>query len=349
MMISDSSIKIIFFADTHLGFDYPVKPRIDRRRRGDDFFNNYKIVLDYAVNSNADLVLHGGDFFFRSRVPKKIIDLSYNILLEFMQHKIPFVLVPGNHERSIMPESIFLGHPDIFIFNEPKTFQFDLHDIKLSISGFPCDRKEARQNFISLAEKTNYKNIDADFKLMLLHQAVEGATVGPSNFTFRNSPDTIRFKDIPVDIDGLLSGHIHRQQILVKKIGVKKIPVIYPGSIERTAFAEKDEEKGFYEIIISRKPDNQVKYKSVKFIKLPARPMTDLIIGNNINAENLADYLRSQIYVLHPDSIVRINFEDGSDKQVGHCFTSDFLRELFPYTINYQFGGTSIFNRKKSG
>ena len=36
------AIRILFLADTHLGFDLPVKPRINRRRRGIDFFKNYE-------------------------------------------------------------------------------------------------------------------------------------------------------------------------------------------------------------------------------------------------------------------------------------------------------------------
>ena len=33
---------MILLADTHLGFDYPIRPRSERRRRGEDFFNNLK-------------------------------------------------------------------------------------------------------------------------------------------------------------------------------------------------------------------------------------------------------------------------------------------------------------------
>ena len=56
-------MKILLFADTHLGFDYPIRPRIERRRRGLDFFNNYQTILDTAVTENVDVLLHGGDVF----------------------------------------------------------------------------------------------------------------------------------------------------------------------------------------------------------------------------------------------------------------------------------------------
>ena len=66
-------IKILLLADTHLGFDHPVRPSTSKPRRGEDFFNNFKLVLKYAEQNEIDLVLHGGDFFFRSKVPQKIV------------------------------------------------------------------------------------------------------------------------------------------------------------------------------------------------------------------------------------------------------------------------------------
>jgi hypothetical protein len=35
-------IRILLIADTHLGFDLPFRPRINRRRKGPDFFANFE-------------------------------------------------------------------------------------------------------------------------------------------------------------------------------------------------------------------------------------------------------------------------------------------------------------------
>ncbi|TFG97301.1 MAG: metallophosphoesterase, partial [Calditrichales bacterium] len=72
--MTDQSIHIIFLSDTHLGQDYPLRPRTQHQHRGADFFLNFKNVLEYAVEIKADLVIHAGDFFFRSRVPPSIVD-----------------------------------------------------------------------------------------------------------------------------------------------------------------------------------------------------------------------------------------------------------------------------------
>ncbi|MGH7695679.1 MAG: metallophosphoesterase, partial [Gemmatimonadaceae bacterium] len=61
-------VRILLLADTHLGFDLPVRPRIERRRRGHDFLANYAAALQPALDGAVDLVVHGGDVFNRSRV-----------------------------------------------------------------------------------------------------------------------------------------------------------------------------------------------------------------------------------------------------------------------------------------
>ena len=52
--------RILFVSDTHLGFDLPRKPRIARRHRGPDFFENFARALEPARRGEVDLVIHGG-------------------------------------------------------------------------------------------------------------------------------------------------------------------------------------------------------------------------------------------------------------------------------------------------
>lgn len=332
-------IRLIFFADTHLGFDYPIKPRVNRRRRGPDFFNNFRRVLSYATETKADFVVHGGDLFFRSLVPHKIVDMVYADLFEFAKVGIPIFIVPGNHERSILPTSLFLNHPNIRIFHKPGTFKLDIGGTQIALSGFPCDRKEIRKSFRSLLEETGWKDHSATMKLLCIHQAVEGAQVGPSNYTFRWGSDVIRLADLPKDALAVLCGHIHRKQILRNQTNFVQngIPVIYPGSTERTSFAEKLEEKGFFEIDFQSSPENGWQIDRLNFIKLPTRPMVDLYLESGLKEENLESFIWGRISTMDKDSIVRLKCSQDLDPQVRSLVTSRFLRELFPETMNFQF------------
>jgi len=324
-------MKILFFSDTHLGFDYPIRPRIVRRRRGNDFFNNFEKVLEYSLDNRIDVIIHGGDFFFRSKVPQQIVTKAYQILFEFAENGILLVIVPGNHERSRLPQSILTRHPNIYIFEKPETFFLEINEIKIGISGFPYERNSVRDNFMNIIKETNWNKNYSDIRLLCFHHAVEGSKV--KSYTFRSGEDVIRGKDIPENFHCVLSGHIHRKQILWFTKSKKQIPVIYSGSTERTSFQEMDEEKGFY-VLDFRQSCNEWRLVTADFHVLPTRPMKEIIIDQNIETkEQLKNFLKSQIAKLDKDAIVRIRCKNPD---IIGFLKADFLREIFPETMNWQ-------------
>jgi DNA repair exonuclease SbcCD nuclease subunit len=327
-------VKIIFFADSHLGFDFPLRPKKEKRRRGIDFFDNFDFILDYAKTQKADLVIHGGDLFFRTRIPAPIIDMVYERIFNFAQAGIPIVIVPGNHESSKLPVSLFMQHPNIHYFTKPQVFRFKLNHIDFDIAGFSCERNDVKSVFPTITSELQAQLRTDSVKLLCMHQSIEGAQVGPSNYTFRKGNDVIGIDDLPNIYDVILSGHIHRNQILWTPY---KTPVIYPGSIERTAFAEKEEEKGFYEIDI-----NTQKEYSTKFIKLKTRPMVDLFLEKeNYNAQSLKNEILLHIGEIHPDSIIRFNMKNNANLSL---LNVKLLDDILPPTINYQISGFREMN-----
>ncbi len=268
--------RIIFVSDTHLGHDLPVR-KTSREHRGEDFFRNFSYVLDYAIKVKASLLVHGGDLFFRARIPEKIVNRVYKLIYEFGKQGIPIVIVPGNHERSRFPRSPLFNKEGIYIFNYPRTFRFDLNGIKLSFSGFPYHYNNIRDNFSRLVWESGFYQSDADYRFLCVHHAVEGSSCGPGNYIFRHAEDVIQMKDIPEEVDALLCGHIHRQQVLYKKANGKAIPVIYAGSVERTSFAEINETKGFYVLHLQKKKSADG-FKSFDFIPLQSRPMFQITL-----------------------------------------------------------------------
>ena len=287
------------------------------------------------------MVVHGGDLFFRSRVPAKIVDLVYEPLFAFAEKGIPIFIVPGNHERAKLPESLLLSHPNIHIFDLPKTYTLSISGASIAIAGFPFQLDNIRARFRSVLLETGLAEQKADIKLLCMHQAVEGAQVGPSNYTFRSRADLVRLRDVPDDCVAVLSGHIHRKQILVKHGAQngKRIPVIYPGSIERTSFAEISEDKGFFEIDFNQAPNNGCwTISRLNFVNLPARPMVDLCLDGNVNKDNLRFLLTSKISRIDRNAIVRLKYNGELDEGVKKILTSSFLREILPETMNFQFG-----------
>lgn len=257
-------MRVLFVSDTHLGFDLPAHPRVERRRRGHDFFRNFERALEPALRREVDVVLHGGDLLFRARVPGSLVAAALEPLKRVASAGVPVLLVPGNHERSRLPYPLLALHERLHVFDRPRTFVFEARGLRVAFAGFPYAR-QVRARFRELLATTGYPATAADVRVLCVHHCVENATCGPGNFTFRTGDDVIRTADLPRDVAATLSGHIHRHQVL-RPAGLG--PVIYPGSVERTSFAEAPETKGYVVLELGR-----AGVERLEFRPLPARPM----------------------------------------------------------------------------
>jgi len=323
------TIRVLLLADTHLGFDFPLRPRVKRRRRGPDFFANTREALAPARRGEVDLVVHGGDLLYRSRVPSELVRMALEPLLEVADRGVPVVLVPGNHERSAIPFPLLAAHSHLHVFDRPRVIEIELSGGRIGLAGFPCERKGIRQRFGALLTATGWKPGVYDLSLLCLHQTVEGAIVGPADFTFRSGDDIIPGRRLPGGLAAVLSGHIHRHQVLTRDLGGRGLaaPVFYPGSVERTSAAERDETKGY--LIIDLESDQRTGGRVVdwEFHQLPARPMVDLALVD-VDPSDPAGWLRSQFRALDPDAVVRVRVSFEPDDATRETLKAASLREL---------------------
>ncbi len=338
-------IKLVFFSDSHLGFDYPVRPRKAKPRRGPDFFNNFNIVLNSAIDSGADIVIHGGDLFFRTLLPKQIVHKVYESLNDFAESGIPILIVPGNHESSKLPESLFLNHKNIFVFDRLRSFSFNINDIKLRISGFPYYKNNVRDNFPVFMEEEKKDCDKADYNILCFHHSVQGSTCGPGNFTFKKGEDVIQIKDLPEEYNLFLSGHIHRHQELSFRKNNRLYQVLYAGSIERTSFAEIEETKGYYKIMLEMTKNNNILMRK-GFVPLPAREMFLLDIDYEAdNSDALAKYLENNTKNIKPGSIVRVRCNNDKVKKL---INVNYLKNFIPENCYLEYSGFGKFNGMKN-
>ena len=234
-------VRVLFVSDTHLGFDLPSRPRVVRRRRGDDFFRNFERALEPARVGEVDVVVHGGDLLYRSRVPAWLAEAALAPLRRLAESGVPVLLVPGDHERSRMPFPLLALHERLHVFDRPRTLVLEARGERVAFMGFPYTH-DIRRRFPEILAALNRDSLSADIRVLCLHQCIEGATCGPGNFTFRFGPDVIRTADLPRNVVVTLSGHIHRHQVLQPVGGP---PIVYAGSIERTSFAEASVHSNF--------------------------------------------------------------------------------------------------------
>lgn len=328
-------LRVLLLADTHLGFDLPLRPRVERRRRGPDFFANFDRALATARRGEVDLVVHGGDLLFRSRVRRELVYRAFEPLIEVAGGGVPVVIVPGNHERSAIPYPLLAAHPGIHILDRPRTVLLEAGGCDVAVAGFPFQRHRARALFPELLSQTGWRDRPSSVRLLCLHQTVEGAQVGPSGYTFRSGADVIRGRDIPDGFAAVLAGHIHRRQVLTADLSGRPLaaPVLYPGSIERTSAAERHEPKGY--MILDLQPDTSGgRLERWRFHKLPTRPMIDLEIdGEGLDDRRLAERLRRSFISLDPNAIVRLAVHGRPGAQEARILEAASLRSLAPATM----------------
>ncbi len=330
-------IRILLIADTHLGFDLPFRPRIKRRRRGPEFFANFERALKPALNGEVDAVVHGGDVLYRSKVPARLVEMAFEPLKQVAETGVPVYLVPGNHERSAIPHGHLVQHPGIHLFDHPRTFTLHTKQGSLALAGFPFVRTAIRKYFLALVEQTGWRQKEADVCVLCVHQAVDGATVGPAGYTFRYAHDVIRSGDIPGGFAAVVAGHIHRFQVLTEDLRGRplKAPVFYPGSIERTSFAEKEEPKGYLILEFETSKRSKAGLKEWTFHELPTRPMAQLDLHTaGMNADQIRSWIQSSLYEMAPDSIVKLKVHGNISKEAMAVFRAPALRSLAPQTMN---------------
>ncbi len=331
-------VRILLLADTHLGFDSPLHPRVERRRRGDDFYVNTMLALQPALRGEVDLVVHGGDLLYRSRVPASLVERALAPLIQVAEAGTSVYLVPGNHERSRIPLHLWARHSNLHIFDRPRTFLCRAGACMVALSGWPFVRA-VRDRFRCLVDECGLGRSAADVHLLCMHQTVEGAQVGPANYTFRTGPDIVPGREIPSGVDAVLAGHIHRAQVLKRDLAGSPLaaPVIYPGSVERTAFAERDETKGYAIVTVGAAGEWGKWRAEARFVPLPARPM--VVVAHepeSAEPEGLAAGLARRLAALQPDSVVRLELQGEYAPAARAVLSAARLRSLAPPTMNIE-------------
>jgi len=332
-------IRILLLADTHLGFDLPRRPRIQRRRRGPEFFANFERALQPALEGQVDCVVHGGDLLYRSKVRAELVTMAFAPFKRVADRGIPIYLVPGNHERSAIPHRHLGEHPRIHIFDRPGTFLLKKDNLTAALAGFPFTRHGIRRDFLNLVDQTGWNSTAADIRILCIHQAVDGATVGPANYMFRHTADVVDASDIPEGFAAVLAGHIHRFQVLTKDLKGRALraAVYYPGSTERTSFAEKNEPKGYLILQIKWEASSGGVSGQWQFKRLPVRPMIQLSLhpANMSNAE-LRFWIETRVAALPDDGIVKLKVHGRIPQQAMAVLNAAALRSLAPPTMNIE-------------
>jgi DNA repair exonuclease SbcCD nuclease subunit len=268
-----------------------------------------------------------------------LVDMAFAPLKEIADAGIKVFIVPGNHERSKIPFKILSLHPNIHIFDHPRTFVFEKNGARITLSGFPYCRDNVRAQFLQILQNTGWQKYqtECDGHILCVHHCFEGAKVGPVDYTFKYNDDVIRLRDIPQEFTAVLAGHIHRYQVLFKDLHGRPLstPVYYPGSIERTSFAEKDEKKGYFLFELATDKNCGLSIHSEEFVELPARPMVKVPISpQGMDEKKFKAYINKSLQSLSPQSVVKLDIQGSIPEGCLPVLRASSLREIAPKEMN---------------
>ncbi len=219
-------IRILHTADTHLGYR-----QYHSEVRRQDFFKAFELVIDDAIEMQADAVVHAGDLFDSRNPTLEDLLETISILFRLKAAGIPLFGIVGNHESKQntqwldlfeemglaarlgkKPQMIGEGDAAIYGIDSVPKSKIPLFDY----SGF-----EAPESSASLSENCK--------KLLVMHQIVQP-------FPYADWDCAEVLDKLPFKIDAILLGDYHKYE----KIKVGDAWVTYPGSTERNSTSERE-------------------------------------------------------------------------------------------------------------
>jgi DNA repair exonuclease SbcCD nuclease subunit len=140
-------------------------------------------------------------------------------------------------------------------------------------------------------------------------------------------------------VTAVLTGHVHRHQVLTSDLDGTPLaaPVIYAGSTERTAFAEKDERKGT--VLLEAGVNHPPRAGGVRWLfrELPARPMVVAHVrAEGADPAELLLRISTAVRRAPPDAVLRLRIAGRVPETAREALAASTLRALAPPSMNVE-------------
>lgn len=319
-------MNILHLADTHLGYSAYRKATDDGvNQREIDVYNAFRQVVNYAIQTKPDLVIHAGDLFDSVRPTNRAITVAIQELLRLSKEGIPFVVISGNHETPKLKEtgnifSIFEHIENVYpvYMNRYEKLEFKANGETLTLHAIPhCQTpKEFGVNLQKIAV-----NKKSDYNVLLAHGAVEGIKEFKMNEFNELFIPMNRLKD---EFDYIALGHYHTYTELQRN-------ALYAGSTEHLSFTEAPDQKGCVAVILGSRLKQ-------KLIPITIRPMIDLspLDCSTLTAEQVSRKIKDLVCSLDPTGkIIRLRLE-GISTTVQHGIDFHRLNDLCRTAVHFE-------------
>jgi exonuclease SbcD len=290
-------MRIVHFADVHIGVENYGKPDPETglSSRLVDFLATLDEVVDYAIESDADLALFCGDAY-KSRDPTQTHQREFaQRLARLSSAGIPTFLLVGNHDLPNSPSratavDIFptLTVPHVYVGNSLQNYVVPTKSGPLQVLAVPwprrsgiLSREESKgltidqvraevQDRMTQAIQLRSQQLDRNIPALLAgHVTVNGATVGTERSMMLGQDHVLLAGNIAQpQLDYVALGHIHKHQVLRRDVPM----MAYSGSLQRVDFSEEGDDKGFCVIDLDPSAPQGRRLADFQFRRVNARP-----------------------------------------------------------------------------
>ena len=363
-------LKVLHFADLHLGVENfgKLNPKTGLNSRVEDFLNAFDLLVEKGLKEKVDLVIFAGDAF-RDRNPNPTLQREFaKRISKFIHADIPVVLLVGNHDLPRVKNRAntleiykVLDIPGLTVIDQTGIVKVKTKKGYVQIAGIPWDyflnlslalkaeqKNDKKEDLKKLLEeqikaKINdlAKKLDPDFPSILTAHLPLGQQFG-SEQDLEIELDVFLKPEIVInsDFDYIALGHMHRFQELSND------PLaIYPGSLEKVDFGEKNQEKGFVIVDLPQKKDKEgigtsIKPATYKFYPTSKRRFIELEF--NLKEPKDPNEIFKEIENQKPkldDAIVRIVLTGAKAtlNQLDHSRLKELLSSTYYYATHTEF------------
>jgi DNA repair protein SbcD/Mre11 len=272
------AVRVVHFSDTHLGHQqYPKTDEHGLNQREQDGYAAFHAIIDHAVATKADLVVHAGDLFDGVRPSNRALAQAMEGFLKLSRAGIPTVLIAGNHEHPKLRETgspfRLFGHlPGVHPVYQGhrETIEVQAGGRKLRVHAVPqcAGQQEVAQEILDAPVAQ-----DGGIDLLVVHGAVTTLEAIPQAEFNELSLDPSWFRPF----HHVALGHFHGLQQATPNAW-------YCGAPERVSMAEAGQEKGFLEVTFAAGATRP----EVRFHPLAVRRYADLDVLHAEGMEGMA-------------------------------------------------------------
>ncbi len=319
-------IRVLHFADLHIGMENygRLDPETGLNQRVVDFLDRLDLLVNYAIENGADLVLFAGDAF-RTRGPNPTHQREFAQRIRHLSRAgIPTVLLVGNHDMPVMEQrassiEIFdtLGVPHVTVAAKPGISCIETRRGPLQVAAMPYPVRQrllTREQFRHL-DQGSLDRVVSEAVVAILQDLAERLEPDvPALLTGHFSVDSAHWgsernimvgRDVTVPVSALANprwayvalGHIHQHQNLN---ATNDPPVVYSGSLERVDFGEEKQPKGFCWVEIA--PGKT----TWRYVEVPARPFLTLRVDVREEEDGMPAIRRVIAGAAIRDAVVRL-------------------------------------------